>query len=160
MTLPYSDKYMYWDLDLRMYVLTEYACDDFIGEELIHYFDGNETRYKRFREEMSEDIKNHVFSYAHLNRTKYVLYQMAKNEKFRDVIKKALLYQLRYAFRSSANLLKDMHGVHIEKQKALPINSIRGLIGISPSSHRMLADSGLLYTGNQVITTIEEDGTY
>lgn len=160
MALPYNDDNLYYNLDLRMYVLTENACDDFMGEDLLHYFDGNTTKYQRFREEISEDLYNHIYSFTYINRVPSVRYVMAKNEKYRDVLKKAMLYQLRYNFRSSANLLKDMHGVHVEKSKALNLNSIRGLVGISPSSHRILSESGLLYTGNQITLKIEEDGTY
>ena len=163
MALPYDDKYMYYDLDLRGYVLTAYACNDFIGEDLLTYFNGNETQYQRFREEITEDIYNHILSHKHLNSIEYARYIMAKNEKYRNVLKKAMLYQLRYNFRSSANLLKDMHGVHIEKGKAMNINSLRGLVGISPSTHRMLSDAGLLYTGSQFSMFNNDslnDGTY
>jgi hypothetical protein len=74
----------------------------------------------------------------------------------------ALLAQARYARRSSANLLKDMHGVNIEKGKFIPINALRGEIGIAKNAHTILSKSGLLYIGNYGSNLINElnDGTY
>jgi len=160
---PYNDDEMVYDLDLRMYILTDVACNDYIGDDLIgeEYFNGNTTKYDRFREEISEDIYEYIFSYTHVTSVKTKRYIMAKNPDLRESIKQALKYQLRYNVRSSANILKDMHGVNIEKGKALALSSIRGRVGFSPQAHNVLARNGLLYTGSGYnILDVEEDGTY
>jgi len=160
---PYNDEDMVYDLDLRMYILTVDACDDYIGDNLNgeEYFDGNTKKYDRFREEVSEDIYEYIFSHTHASSVKTKRYVMAKDVSIRETIKKALKYQLRYNVRSSANILKDMHGVNIEKGKALSLSSIRGKIGIAPQAHNVLARSGMLYTGSGYqISDVEEDETY
>jgi hypothetical protein len=68
---------------------------------------------------------------------------------------------MRYLIRSGANLLGDMHGVNIEKGKALDINSLRGQIEVSSQAGKMLNQSGLLYSGHQYMDNdLLNDGTY
>ncbi len=68
--------------------------------------------------------------------------------------------QTRYAIKSGANLLGDMHGVNIERSKAININQLRGAIEISSQAQKMLTQTGLLYTGYQYISDITDDGTF
>src|SRR6056297_833552 len=160
-TLPYDDKDMYYELDLRMYVLTKDACDDYLGVDLSENFNGGDIQMQRFIEELSEDIYEFVYDHTFVNSVKTKRYLMAKDENLRPIIKKALLYQLRYAFISSANLLKDMHGVHIEKAKALDLSQLRGKVNIAHQAIKVLSRSGLLYSGGSYYKlSFEEDGTY
>ena len=85
---------------------------------------------------------------------------MAKDFELRNKIQIALYDQMRYYINSGAGSLKDQHGVHIEKGKALDINSIRGLVRISPSAETILSKSGLLYTGHMYYSDYSDDGTW
>lgn len=161
MEYPYNDEYMTYDKTLGFYVLTPKACDEYLGEELSYYFDGNELKQKAFIREISEDIREFINSYTYVSSIKYKRYLMAKSPNLRPVIMQALKYQLRYAFRSSANALKDMHGVHIEKGKVIDLSKIRGKVGIAQNAIRVLENEGLLYVGkNLYVPNIEEDGTW
>jgi len=161
MSYPLNDENMYWDMGLRFYVLTKDACNDYLGEDLSIYFDGNDTKYQRFIEEISEDIKEFIYSHTLNQQIKYKRYIMAKNGDIRNDILRVLQYQLRYAFRSSANLLKDMHGVNVEKGKNIALNNLRGYVGIAQNAIKVLERIGLLYSGNIYYGfEVEEDGTY
>jgi hypothetical protein len=160
MAYPLNDDKAYWDKDLRFYVLTKDACNDYLGEDISQYFD-NDTKYQQFIEEVSEDILEFIYSHTLNQQIPYRRYIIAKDDSIRDDIIRALLYQLRYAYRSTAHILKDMHGVNIEKGRALGINQLRGNVGIAHNAINVLQRIGLLYSGTiNYPFRIEEDGTY
>ena len=161
MAYPLNDDSMYWDIGLRFYVLTEDECNDYLGEDISIYFDGNDVKYKRFREEISEDIMEFIYSHTLNQQIPYRRYIIAKDDTIRDDIKRILLYQLRYAFRSSAHILKDMHGINIEKSKLTVLDNLRGNVGIAQNAINVMQRIGLLFSGTiNYPFRIEEDGTY
>ena len=160
MAYPLNDDNMYWDMGLRFYVLTPQCASDYLGEDFDYYFD-TEIKKQRFLEEVSEDIKEFIYSHTLNQQIPYRRYTIAKDDSIREDIKRVLQYQLRYAFRSSANVLKDFHSVNLEKTKALDLSQLRGRIGIAHNAINVLQRLGLLFGG--IINypfRIEEDGTY
>ncbi len=53
-----------------------------------------------------------------------------------------------------------MHGVNVERGKALDISSLRGNIEVSSQAHKLLSQSGLLYNGYMYIYDFDDDGTF
>jgi hypothetical protein len=102
-----------------------------------------------------------IYSHTLNQQIPYRRYIIAKDDTIRDDIKRILLYQLRYAFRSSAHILKDMHGVNIEKSKLTVLDNLRGNVGIAQNAINVMQRIGLLFSGTiNYPFRIEEDGTY
>ena len=158
--LPYNDDYMVYDLDRQMYLLTDEGVRLLTGEYL-EQLAGDKTKAELIRYEVSQDIYNYIAMYS-LNYTyKYKVFTIAKNEDFRELFKRILADQTRYYIRSGAGLLKDMHGVHIEKGKALSLNSIRNQVLVSQSVETQLGRTGLLFTGRlSEPTGYTDDGSW
>jgi len=156
---PYNDSTMVYDLSLRQYKLTVSGVKDILGYNLAVDM-GTMDLANAFMNEISDIIYNHIYSYTRLNQVNIKRFQIAKDGDLREMFKRILLAQTRYAIRSGANLLGDMHGVNIEKGKVIDINSLRGIVEISSQAHKMLQQTGLLYSGYQYIYNLEEDGSF
>lgn len=156
---PYNDSTMVYDLSLRQYKLTVSGVKDILGYDLVTDM-GTMAKANYLMNEVSDMIYNHIYSYSGLRQVPVKRYQIAKDEDLREMFKRILLAQTRYVIRSGANLLGDMHGVNIERNKALDLKSLRGNVEISSQAHKMLNQTGLLYSGYQYIYDFEEDGTF
>ncbi len=157
--LPYNTDNMKYDLDRQMYVLTNDGVKKLTGYDL-DLLTGDINQSEIVRYEISQDIINHIASHSKNDSYNYKLWLIAKDENLRKVIERALADQTRYYVRSGAGVLKDMHGVHIEKAKALDINSIRGSVLISQSAEVQLLKSGLLFVGSMYYPDYKNDGTW
>lgn len=157
---PFNDKYMKYDLDTRQYILQYDAVKDIYNIDLSGL--GQPADIDVFLLECSDDVSSHIYDHTSLDSVETKLYIIAKYEENRNIILRALLAQVRYAKRSSANLLKDMHGVNIEKAKFVGINNLRGEIGLAKQAHSLLSKSGLLFVGSYGVPNLEgyEDGSY
>jgi len=156
---PYNDENMVYDLDSRQYLLTISGVKTLTGFNLSDLL-GTSELAKIFCSEISDIVYNFIYSYCRINQIGIRRYSIAKDDNLREIFKRILTAQTRYAIRSGANLLGDMHGVNIEKSKSLDINKLRGSIEISSQALKMLNQSGLLYTGYQYIYDIDEDGSF
>lgn len=156
---PYNDNDMVYDLDTRQYLLTIGGVSKHLDENLETLL-GTIKKADIFLLEISDIIYNHIYSRIQIQILPHKRHQIAKDENIRPLFKRILLAQIRYSIRSGANLLGDMHGVNIEKGKALPIASLRGRVEISSQALRMLSQSGLLYSGYQFSYVIDEDGSF
>ena len=156
---PYNDDDMKYDIDRRQYVLTVNGFENWSGLSLSNYTDSPEEA-TAFLYEISDDIYEFIYSMYNLRMVDYKRYKIAKDGNIRADFKKALMTHCRYGLRSGANLLKDQHGVNIEKGKAIDLNSIRGLVGISSQSQSILNRLGLLFVGFLHQVSIDDDGTY
>lgn len=158
---PYNDNYMVYDLDTRQYVLTVEGVASLLGINLDTEL-GDRVKSNAFVLEMSDIIYNYIYSYSHRSHIASKRHQIAKDEDLRELFKRTLLAQTRYAVRSGANLLGDMHGVNIERGKALDISKLRGNILVSAQAHNLLSQTGLLFSGYQYMYDLEssDDGSY
>lgn len=157
--LPYNDNDMKYDLDRHMYILTKDGVEKNTGIDLNVEFD-SEKEVEIFLLECSQDVYNFVFSYSLFQSIKLKKFFIAKDSELREDFKQALVAQARYMYRSSANLLKDMHGINIETNKLIELQNLRGDIGISSTSKSILSRTGLLYTGIIYTNDYEDDGTW
>lgn len=157
--LPYNDNDMVYDLDRRFYVLTNNGVKNLLGVNL-EELSGDSTKATLVRYRVSQDIITMIRRYSRNDYFKYKLYQIAKDETTREMIKQILVEQLSYYIESGAGLLKNQHGVSIEKSKALDLASIRGNVLLSAGAEQMLLSSGLLNTGYLYVFNYDEDGTW
>lgn len=156
---PYNDDDMVYDLSLRQYKLTVNGVKDILGYNL-EVDMGSIALANIFMNEISDIIYNHIYSYSQIKQIELKRWVIAKDENLRELFKRILLAQTRYAIRSGANLIGDMHGINFERGKALDIKQVRGDILISEQAKQMLKQSGLLYTGYQYLPELEDDGSY
>lgn len=157
--LPYNDDYMVYDLDRQLYVITEKGVLDLVGENLIEIC-GSKIEADLTRYEVSQDVYNYISSYSLFSSFKYKKWLIAKDSNLRDLFLRVLADQMRYYIRSGAGLLKDMHGIQIEKGKSLNLMNLRNQVLVSASVDMLLSKSGLLYTGKMYYSEYEDDGTW
>jgi hypothetical protein len=157
--LPYNDDEMVYDIDRQMYILTNVGVNRLIGVNLIEIA-GSETQANLIRYEVSQDVYNYIRGVTRLGQMNYKIYQIAKDENTRQDFKLVLVEQMRYYIRSGAGLLKDQHGVNIEKGKSINLNSLRGQVLISRGAEMLLYQLGLLFSGYMYNYNIENDGTW
>jgi len=156
---PYNDDFMVYDLLLRQYKPTVSGIKDLLGYNL-EVDTGSIEEANYFCTEASDIIYNHIYSYSGLRQIDLKRYVIAKDGDLRELFRRVLYAQIRYMVRSGANLLGDMHGVNVERGKALPISSLRGNIEVSSQAQKLLSRSGLLFTGYQFIPDLDEDGSF
>lgn len=158
-TYPYDDVNMKYDLDRRQYYITKDGFKNLLGIDLGNYLESNEA-VNAFLFELSDDVYQFIYSQSTIQNIPYKRYLIAKESKIREQFKRALVAQGRYMVRSSANLIKDMHGINIEKGKVIDLNNLRGDVGISSITISILGNIGLLYRGTSNVYSIDEDGTW
>ena len=148
---PYNDKDMKYDTATGRYVVTLDGVlnNIYLEQNILSYLKGLSNVELLFRE-ISEDIYRYVLSTKFTKERKYIKHLMNTDPKYRNHIKFAMLYQLRYATRSAGNILKDMHGVDIERGRHIPLIRIRGKVGISESAYEELATAELLGSGSML----------
>lgn len=163
MTLPYEDEAMYYDMGLRQYVLKQnYVLNNLYLDEHIETELRSNNRFDRLLYEVSDDIYRYIYRYTLKNQVEIKRYILAKKEEIRDLIKRAMLYQVRYYIRSGGGLLKDMPGVDLERSRVIDINHLRGERSIATQSIDILSEvpevlyAGVLYHTIEIIN----DGTY
>jgi len=159
-TLPYNDSDLNYSLSLRQYVPTSSGVLNYTGLNVTEGFD-TPQQVESFLIECSDDVYNYIYATSAPRTIEYKRYQIAKDDDIREDFKRALMYQVRYAFRSGAHLVKDQHGINIERSKYTPINVLRNDIGIAKATKDTLLRIGLLYTGFLYINVDEDDeGTF
>jgi hypothetical protein len=156
---PYNDDDMVYDLDSRQYLLTIKGVKSLLGFNL-ETLVGTPQLALSFCLQNSDIIYNHIYSYSQLQAIGYRRYCIAKDGDLRYMFKRILSAQMRYLITSGANLLGDMHGVNIEKSKALSLNQLRGDVEISSQALKMLSQTGLLFGGYQYVYDYDDDGSF
>ena len=157
--LPYNDDDMKYDLDRRQYVLTVDGFERWSGLKLSSFTD-TPSEGEAFLLEISDDVYEYIYETGQLSSIKYKRYLIAKESAIREDFKKALMSQARYGLRSGANILKDQHGISIEKGKALDINVLRGNVAIASNTQKILHRIGLTYSGYYTQLKLEEATDY
>ena len=163
MTYPYDDKDMKYDMNLRQYVLNpNYVLNNLYLEEHIETELRSNKRFDRLLREVSDDIYRYIYRYTLKNQIEIKRYILAKKDTIRDVLKRAMLYQIRYYLRSGGGLLKDMPGVDIERSRMIDLDRLRGEGSIASQAIDALSEvpdilfAGVLYQRIDIIN----DGTY
>ena len=164
MVLPFDDQDMFYDKDLRQYVLKEnYVLNNLYLDEHIETELRSNKRFKRLLVEVSDDIYRYIYRYTFKNQISYKRFLLAKRDDIRKVLKRAMLFQTRYYLRSGGGLLKDMPGVDLERSRLIGLDRLRGEGSIASQAIDILSEiPDILYSG--VIYFAEtgqiDDGTY
>jgi len=141
MTLPYEDEAMQYDMGLRQYVLKQnYVLNNLYLDEHIETELRSNNRFERLLYEVSDDIYRYIYRYTLKNQIEIKRYILAKKEEIRDLLKRAMLYQVRYYIRSGGGLLKDMPGVDLERSRTIDIDHLRGERSIASQSIDILSE--------------------
>ena len=163
MALPYDDLDMKYDMNLRQYILEpNYVLNNLYLEEHVETELGSNERFNRLLREVSDDIYRYIYRYTLKNQIEIKRYILAKKEEVRDIIKRAMLYQVRYYLRSGGGLLKDMPGVDLERSRLIDLDRLRGEGHISSQAIDTLSEvpdilyAGVMYHRIDIIN----DGTY
>lgn len=161
--LPYEDESMFYDMGLRQYVLKQnYVLNNLYLDEHIETELRSNNRFERLLYEVSDDIYRYIYRYTLKNQIEIKRYILSKKENVRDLLKRAMLYQVRYYIRSGGGLLKDMPGVDLERSRVIDIDHLRGERSIASQSIDILSESPeILYAGvlyHEI--AILDDGTY
>ena len=161
--LPYEDEAMKYDMGLRQYVLKQnYVLNNLYLDEHIETELRSNNRFERLLYEVSDDIYRYIYRYTLKNQIEIKRYLLAKKEEIRDLLKRAMLYQVRYYIRSGGGLLKDMPGVDLERSRVIDIDHLRGERSIASQSIDILSEvpevlyAGVLYHSIEILN----DGTY
>lgn len=162
-TLPYEDESMRYDEGLRQYVLKQnYVLNNLYLDEHIETELRSNTRFERLLYEVSDDIYRYIFRYTLKNQIEIKRFLLAKKDDIRDILKRAMLYQVRYYIRSGGGLLKDMPGVDLERSRVINMDDLRGERSIASQSIDVLSEvpeilyAGVLYHKIEMLN----DGTY
>lgn len=163
MNLPFEDNDMFYDANLRQYVLKKnYALNNIYLDEHIEVELRSNKRFERLLYEVSDDIYRYIYRYTLKQSIPFKRFLLAKREDIRDVLKRAMLYQLRYYIRSGGGLLKDMPGVDLERSRVIDLDRLRGEGAIASQTIDILHEiPEILFSGRlQHFDKSFEDGTY
>lgn len=158
--LPYNDDNAYYDIDKRRYILTSNGLKSLVGVDIEQYVDSpSEVEY--YLDEFSLDVYDYIYMNSMVSTVPLKRFLLAKEPSYRTLIIEAMALNARGGLRSGSFLLKDQHGVNIEKGKVIDLKYLRGEVAISGSCLRSLErDKNLLYTGTFSLNSFYDDGTY
>lgn len=145
---PFEDDKARFDKTRRQYILkknyplNELFLEDDVEEEL-----KTNKRMEKLFIEVSDDV--YRFIYRHSRRQDLETKQKMLEEipELREILLKAMLYQLRYYLRSAGGAIKDQHGVDFERSRAIALDRIRGEGTMSPQA------IDILYEGAYILNT-------
>jgi hypothetical protein len=163
MNLPFDDNDMFYDKGIRQYVLKKnYALNNIYLEEHIEVELRSNKRFERLLYEVSDDVYRYIYRYTLKQSIPFKRYLLAKREDIRDVLKRAMLYQLRYYIRSGGGLLKDMPGVDLERSRVIDLDRLRGEAAMATHTIDILHEiPEILFNGRLYhFDDIFEDGSY
>jgi hypothetical protein len=84
MVLPFDDQDMFYDKDLRQYVLKEnYVLNNLYLDEHIETELRSNKRFKRLLVEVSDDIYRYIYRYTLKNQISYKRFLLAKRDDIR-----------------------------------------------------------------------------
>lgn len=158
-TLPYNDDHMKYSTSLRQYVATESGVLQYTGLNITES-GMTPTEIEAFLIECSDDVYNYIYDSSLIISIPHKTFRIAKDASIRELFKRALMYQIRYAYRSGAHLVKDQHGINIEKSKFTNIKTLRNEIGIAKATIDKLNQMGLLFSGLEAYREFYDDDTY
>lgn len=158
--LPYNDEYANYDINKRRYILTENGLKNLSGVNINDYVDSTQEK-EMYLDEFSLDVYDYIYEYTLAPCVKYKRFLFAKSQTYRDILIEAMALHARGSLRSGLFLLKDQHGVNLEKGKVIDLKNLRGDVTLAGSAIRALKrDRNLLYTGNIPFVGYYDDGTY
>lgn len=147
MVYPFSDTYMTYSTINHRYTLTQQAAKDLCNIDLETQLDMSalpnaSNMADQYLDGVSTAIYQYIYTYA--SNLFAAEYDLAKESKFRNIIKEAMRYQLIYQVANGD--LNSASGVNIRTGQILDRKALRAA-SIAPMSEKMLINSGICYTG-------------
>lgn len=146
-TFPYSDKDMTYDYNSHKYVLTPQCVKNELGQDLEEVLDKTgdanpSTLAERFLKRVSHLVYCHIYAYA--QNVPLVEYMLAKQERFRDVLKNAMLE--RVLFMLTSGDVTTQSGLNLRDGRKISKADLKDA-SIPMEEECILENAGLLYAG-------------
>jgi len=149
--MPYDDKDMYYDNTWEQYVLNaDFPKNKIAMPQNLIVELGKSDYLKKLCYEASDDIYNYIYRHGKQETQPTKKYVIENLDEERKLIKKAMLYQIRYSLRSGGNMIKDMAGIDFRKGKVIPLKEQRGERGIAKSAIDVLSQSNYLLKSTHI----------
>ncbi len=146
---PYSDEEMVFDEQAEHYRITmDGLLNNIFIDKHIQNQLSDDQQFKALMQEVSEDIYRFIASNTLVGKVHEKMFVVNYYPPFRKPIKRALLYQARYMLRSAGPVLKDMHGVDVERARSANRANMRNSSHIAPAAIEELENAGILYSGH------------
>ena len=144
---PFNDCEMTYDTKKHRYILVAAYVEDTTGISLGSLNKAGlvnaADRANIFLDKVSDFIYRYI--YKHAQNKNYVEFMLAKAPALRDVIRDAMIEQVRY-WRENGDIGLET-GVNLKDGRAMEPVQLRGVMRISADAYDILLNAGLLYTG-------------
>lgn len=139
---PYDDNKLVYDYDLHRYILNK----NFISSRFPSY---NKPVDDKSYYEILQEVSDNVYLYIYSHKTgiyeyDVMEYELARNQYYREWIAEALIRQFEYAATSSGDIVNKQHGVDINNNKVIEIESLRNELFVSYKTILILQQHGFL----------------
>lgn len=158
-----NDQDMTYDKNIRQYVLKQpYVLNNIYLDEHLETELRSNKRFERLLYEASDDIYRYIYRYTLKHQIPIKRYLLAKRDDIREVLKRAMLYQIRFYVRSGGGLIKDMVGIDLERSRTIDINRLRGENHIASQAIDILHEIPEIMFSGRIYLNIKdlEDGSY
>lgn len=140
---PFSDNKLEYDYQNHWYLINPQYIINTYGE-----LPSDPQVWKQ----MQYQLTNNVYRYIYRFKTgredhDHIEWELAYNQRFREVIAYALLEQYAYATTSSGDILQLQHGVDINNQKTVEEGVLRKELVISTFAQESMLQNGMLESG-------------
>lgn len=143
--MPYDDKDMYYDEDWEQYVLnTDFPKNKIAMPQALEAELGKNDYLKKLCYEASDDVYQYIYTHGKQTTQPIKKWIIENRDEERKIIKRAMLYQIRYSLRGGGNLIKDMAGVDFRRGKTIDLKDLRGERGIAEPAIKELKKSRFL----------------
>lgn len=134
---PFNDEIMTYDLNEHKYYLTADGVNKAIGVNLNLALNsglsGNPFAVKNFLENVTETVYEYI--YEDSSSEAYLEYLLATYAPLRDVVRKMLLAQVKYAIMN--NFVDEFSGINIAKGSAMDGRVLRSAVRVAPQVDRL-----------------------
>lgn len=144
---PTSDGKLIYDNANHWYLLNpDYVMNTF-GEYPIN----DEVAWKQLQYNLTNNLYRYIYKFKSGREDHdHIEYELACNQRFREVLCYCLLEQYQYATSSSGDILHYNHGVDISNEKLIEKDALRNDLIIADFVEDALLQAGILENGFKV----------
>lgn len=138
--LPTTDNLLEYDFTNHWYILTDSAIVNAFGE-----LPQDSVLLKQLKYQLTNNIYRYIYRFKTGREDHdHMEYELACNQRFREVLLYALLQQYAYATTSSGDILQLQHGVDINTEKVIDKDILRNELIIATFAQEALLQNGML----------------
>ena len=152
--MPTNTKEMNYSKKYHMYILNYTYLQSEFGIDFVEK-EGSDTKAKDMMYKISRTVYEYI--YLHSQYKKQMEYWLALDETLRPIILRALEEQARYEFETSAEYFSIQNGINLVNGMQIPLDRMRGMVRIAPSTETILRNNKLLYQGQRFMVKTDMD---